>query len=288
MSAPRLTIAFTKAEANGNDFLVVEAAGLPAAQRAQLARDICDRHRGVGADGVEFVSATALGARLELFNADGSVAEISGNGSRCVAAVLAESGRGDELRLETAAGEKRARVLQPGPGLWRIELAMGVPRFALLDVPMVPPPGVMPGRDGGIMLSRGGRDWTLYVLSVGNPQCCLLVDDFPEDWLELGSALECDPMFPQRSNVEFVKVTGPQSLEIRIFERGVGPTESSGTGSCASAVTALRCGRVKSPVTVISPGGAQEVAWNGDPGDEVWLRGPARIVAQGTYVWSRA
>ncbi|MHB8735048.1 MAG: diaminopimelate epimerase [Terriglobales bacterium] len=287
-SALRVNVPFTKAEANGNDFLVVTAERVPPAERVRFARAICDRHRGVGADGVEFITLIPGGAHLELLNADGSIAEISGNGTRCVAAVLAESGSGGELRLDTAAGEKRARVLEQGPEFWRIELAMGVPRFAMEEVPVVLPFRGKPGRPGTLTVHMREREWTLHVLSMGNPQCCLLVDAFPEDWKQLGAAWECDPIFPHRTNVEFVKVTGPQSLEIRIFERGVGPTESSGTGSCASAVTAICSGRVTSPVTVVSSGGIQEVAWAGTSGDEVWLRGPARIVARGEYEWSQA
>ncbi|HZT73772.1 MAG TPA: diaminopimelate epimerase [Terriglobales bacterium] len=261
------SLAFVKAEANGNDFLLVEAAAVPPARRGALARALCDRHRGLGADGVEYIAwrAGAAGFDLALFNADGGEAEFSGNGTRCAAAWAAETRGWREMGIGTAAGEKQARVLGRAGAAWRVETRMGAPGAA---------------REHELELL--GRRLALAAFSMGNPQCCVLVEAFPDDWERLGAALESHALFPQRTNVEFVRPLDRHSIEIRIFERGVGVTQSSGTGSCAAAVTAIRAGRAASPVRVVAPGGEQEVEWAGGE-SEVRLRGPARIIASGTF-----
>ena len=263
-----MALEFLKAEANGNDFLLVDAAAVAAERRGALARALCDRHRGIGADGVEFVTWSG-GPReaafdLVLYNADGGEGEISGNGSRCAIAWAAERHGWSEMRVGTAAGEKHARVLGREGPTWRVEMAMGTPGAA---------------REHEIEV--GGGRLKLTALSMGNPQCCVLVEEFPADWERLGAALERHPLFPRRTNVEFVRVAGRHAIEIRIFERGVGVTQSSGTGSCAAAVTAILAGRADSPLRVAAPGGEQEVEWAGG-GAQVHLRGPARIIASGT------
>lgn len=258
-------IRFVKAEANGNDFLIVDQEAVPAALRSTCARRLCDRHRGLGADGVEFVRSSGAHLELDLFNADGSPAEISGNGSRCVAAFYARHGfRQGELR--TAAGVVRARVIEGAAAFWMIEMEMGVPRL-----------------EGESVLRLAGRDFRVQVLSMGNPQCIVRVEDFPSDWEAIGAAIEAHPRFPQRTNVEFVRVRDPQHLDLRIFERGVGPTQSSGTGSAAAAVAAIAQGWARSPVEITTPGGSQRVDWAG-PGSPVRLRGPASILAEGVFL----
>ncbi len=272
-------IPFIKAEANGNDFIIVEKE-VAAAARASFAREICDRHTGIGADGVEFLTRDGDELSLVLFNADGSEAEISGNGTRCVVAACAQQYGFRSGRVHTRAGIKTAHVSDEREGVWQVELGMGAPQLDSSSVPMRLADGPR-DRVQNFSLQLTSKSVTLTALSMGNPQVCLLVDQFPEDWRELGAQLESHALFPERTNVEFVKVTGPDAIEILIYERGVGPTESSGTGSCASAVTALLAGKVSSPVRVKSPGGMQEVAWS--PGEQVRLRGPARIIAKGDY-----
>ncbi|HVB40673.1 MAG TPA: diaminopimelate epimerase [Terriglobales bacterium] len=261
-------IRFVKAEANGNDFLIVDAGGVAPRLRAGFARNICDRHRGVGADGVEFVRPAAAGFELVLFNADGGEAELSGNGTRCVAAFYARRG----FRcgpLLTAAGTLQATVIDGENEEWTIELEMGVPRF-----------------EGHATLTVLDDEIEAIVLSMGNPQCVVRVLEFPADWEAMGAALESHPHFPHRTNVEFVRVVDRHHLEIRIFERGVGPTHSSGTGSCAAAVAAIRAGWADSPMQVTTPGGVQRVSWTGRDGSTVRLLGPARLVAEGLYFFA--
>jgi diaminopimelate epimerase len=264
--APETPIRFVKAEANGNDFLIVDADAVAPAARAAFTLRVCDRHRGVGADGVEFVRPHGAGFELALFNSDGSEAEISGNGTRCVAAFYARHGF-RQGEMTTRAGTRAAHVLDGGGEWWVIELDMGAPALA--------------GRE---RLSAAGREWEVSILSMGNPQCVLLSDEFPADWEALGMALANHPRFPQRTNVAFVRVLDRHHLEARIVERGVGPTRSSGTGSCAAAVSAIAQGLAVSPVEVATPGGRQKVSWSGGSaagGGMVKLIGPAWIVAEG-------
>jgi diaminopimelate epimerase len=279
------SILYTKAEANGNDFLLIEADAVPPRKRSALARAICSRHRGIGADGVEFVRRReAAEIELILFNADGGEAEVSGNGTRCAAAFCAERYGFTTGTLKTGAGTVHAHIEERQGSVWWVELRLGQPHLDSESVPMLIESGPRPMvRD--YPLEAAGRRLAITALSMGNPQCCVLVDAFPEDWEALGAALESHPAFPRHVNVEFVRVLDPHSIEIRIYERGVGPTESSGTGSCAAAVAAILHGRASSPVTVASPGGVQVVNWTGG---DCSLRGPARLISDGAYYASDA
>jgi diaminopimelate epimerase len=282
-------IPFIKAEANGNDFLLVPATAVAPALRPAVARELCDRRCGLGADGVEWwrYNPRRRELHLALHNADGSPAEISGNGTRCAVAWCARRFRVDTMTVLTAAGTKSAKRLASPPRLsaahparqdeiW-IELNMGVPRFRAEEMPASVAGAEL---ERGLILAARGRDWPVTALSVGNPQACVLVEAFPEDWADVAAALGRHPAFPQQANVEFVRRVNAHAIAIRIRERGAGVTPSSGTGSCAAAIAAIRAGQAESPVEVIAPGGAQEVAWAGD-GHAVWLRGPARIIASG-------
>lgn len=287
--SPRDAIPFAKAEANGNDFLIVSADALPRGRWSQFARYACDRHCGLGADGVEFVEECGANgggyeARLTLLNADGGEAEISGNGSRCVAVWLAARRGLRELTLLTAAGPRRAQIgVRGASGAWRVDVEMGSPDFASAAVPVVLPRGEQ-AQVFDEPFELDGRRWRITALSMGNPHCCLFVDDFPSDWQRIGQQVATHAMFPRCTNVEFVRVAARDQLELRIFERGVGATQSSGTGCCAAAVAAVATGRVHSSmIEVISPGGPQVVSWAGPtvPGAPVHLLGPARIVGEG-------
>jgi diaminopimelate epimerase len=272
-------IPFTKAHACGNDFLIVTeetAAGAKLTPDwAELTRRLCARNTGVGADGIEFFTWTGTKAgRIRLHNADGSIAEISGNGTRCVAAWMAESigaRAGDTLEIETDAGLRLCHVnaVHAGHGYTvEITTGMGVPKFAPRIVTI--PGGVqVPGME----------------VSTGNPHFVVVVDnaEFSVDgqrWQSIGQQICGHPDFPYQTNVEFVRVLGPSEIEIRIYERGVGPTSSSGTGTSASATAAIAQGLVRSTLRVISPGGAQTVDW-GAPDAELHLTGPATLVARG-------
>jgi len=263
MSATAHGIPFTKASACGNDFLMIDAAHAPA-DLAAMSRRLCDRHNGVGADGVEWLlpdSEADVFARL--FNADGSEAEISGNGTRCVAAELCARTGKEQVIVRTGAGLKTCRLTGLRGATFEFEADMGQPVV-----------GQLVSIDATSPLALGAE------VSMGNPHFVIFVDTFPEGWQRDASVIGAQPRFPQGTNVEYVVVRGLNEIEIRLFERGVGETESSGTGSCASAVAAIASDRVSSPVTVIAPGGAQTVRWD----KHVYLTGPATLICRGEFI----
>ena len=259
-------IPFTKASACGNDFLMVETAHV-SGDLAALSRRLCDRHRGIGADGVEWLFPDAeADVKARLINADGSEAEISGNGTRCVAAEICSREGKTEVVVRTGAGLKTCRLISREDGrqssTFEFETDMGRPEV------------------GGQLSIE--TMWVRAVgtkVSMGNPHFVIFVENFQEGWQRQAALIGTQPQFPQGTNVEYVVVRDARELEIRLFERGVGETQSSGTGSCASAVAAIASGRVASPVTVIAPGGAQTVRWE----DQVYLRGPATLVCRGEF-----
>lgn len=257
-----VSVSFTKAHGCGNDFLIVTEEPSRFTPLDRFVRDICDRHFGLGADGVYFVSLVSGGADAEirLYNSDGTPAELSGNGTRCVAAALVAEGRCADavsLRIRTGAGLKELRLLGRDGNRFRFEMHLG-------------PPRVDPGPEGTLAV------W------LGNPQCVAFVESFDFDWQARGRTLERHPQFPAGTNVDFVHPVDQHTVETRFWERGAGHTLASGTGSAASAVAAIHGGRARSPVTVRTEGGDLEVRWEQD----VYLTGPAEIVSRGEFFWN--
>lgn len=264
----------------GNDFLIVPAGQVDQTNYRQVARATCDRHFGIGADGCIFLE-NPEGNRfpIRIFNLDGSEAGMSGNGTRCAAAYVhhKELSSQDEIVFLTVSGAKSYRLLESSFPTWRYQSRMGVPAFSPSKVPFIPSDDLEAIRD--YELTVGRHVVRINALWVGNPQCGVFVDELPGDDLfdEIGRGLSLHPSFPQGTNVSFVLPTGPQSLKIRIWERGVGPTHSSGTGSCGAAISALVENRVHSPVIVQTETGTQVVEW--EPGEEIRLTGEACFVA---------
>jgi diaminopimelate epimerase len=259
---------FFKAHAYGNDFLYVEAGEAGARQLSALARELCDRHTGVGADGLIVFKRTGQGASMRLFNADGGLAEVSGNGVRGLAALmLRNDGRdGAALTIETDAGIKRLTRTARTAGRQTFRAEMGLPR----DLRHVP-------------IEAAGERLHAVVMDFGNPQCVVLGGLPAHDAFQrLGPALERHPYFPAGTNVEFAAVEAPSRIRILIWERGVGPTQSSGTGSCASLIAAASYGGAEREADVVAPGGTQRVEWHED---NVYLTGWAEVVLEG--VWYR-
>ena len=261
MNAPP-KVRFMKASACGNDFLMVQASEV-VGDLAALTRRLCDRHNGVGADGVEWLFPDAeADVMARLFNSDGSEAEISGNGTRCVAACLVSQKSKGEIVIRTGAGLKTCRLIGQCNATFEFETDMGRPSVG------------DPLAIETMWVSASGSR-----VSMGNPHFAVFVDSFPQDWQRRGALIGTQPQFPQGTNVEFVAVRGPNEIEVRFFERGVGETQSSGTGSCASAVAAIASQRTSSPVKVVAPGGTQSVRWE----DHVYLTGPATVVCSGEF-----
>jgi diaminopimelate epimerase len=256
-----------KAHAFGNDFLLMSASGIAGVTDvAAFARAACDRHRGIGADGLMLVDETSEGAETRLWNADGSKAEVSGNGVRSAAAWVAERRGlqpGSTLTIGTAAGPRRLTLLSREALQWTFRAEMGAPtdlREENIEVDGLPVPCV--------------------TLRVGNPQCVVLGHATEERLRSIASALSVHARFPEGTNVELADVIAPHHVRILIWERGVGPTQASGTGACAAAVAAAFAGGAARDVMVESPGGTQHVEWTPET---IWLTGWAEVVADVSF-----
>ena len=255
---------FAKAHGLGNDFLLVDAEHVPEAA-APWARRLCDRHRGVGADGILAYVLRDGGIGMRLINADGSDAEISGNGVRCLAAwAFAQGWLPASHVVFTAAGPRHVVVEQRGWHAYSVATDLGAPRLGSDEIPcrIEPPRPLVLGHPLGAL----GRRVEVTATSLGNPHCAVFTREPPDDAevALLGPALESHAFFPQRTNVEFVTVTSRGELRVRFWERGVGPTSASGTGAASAAVAAMLHGLVDRSVRVVCDGGVLEVEWPED------------------------
>ena len=279
-------IPFTKTHACGNDFLIIDEADAAGYDQADLAQRLCERNLGIGADGVEFFTPTGdFAGKITLYNADGSIAEISGNGTRCVAAWMAEKlnlQAGDEVSLETDAGIRVCTIQEfrdsdvGGPTVL-VTTDMDVPEFEQKTVELA-----------------DGLAITGVYVDMGNPHFVIVLDGSvpnPEDfsigersWEDIGQEICFHPDFPEQTNVEFVRFLAPHGgvnqVGLRVFERGVGPTTSSGTGTAATATAMIAVYGAQSPLEVAAPGGIQTVEWAGE-GERLFLTGPATLIANG-------
>jgi diaminopimelate epimerase len=292
-------IPFTKAHACGNDFLIITEEDAHGYDKAELTRHLCERNTGIGADGVEFFHWTGdSSGRIHLHNADGSIAEISGNGTRCVAAWMAEergAQPGDQFSIETDAGARLCTIEEfrdsdiDGPTTL-ITADMDVPEFEERTVELADGSSI-----DGVFVSMGNPHFVIVLdspPSTGYPldasESTLARLDFSindRSWEDIGEEICHHPEFPDQTNVIFVHILGSKSepiyqIAIRIFERGVGPTSSSGTGTSASATAIIAFYEAQNDLEVIAPGGAQNVNWQG-PGEKLYLTGPATLIARG-------
>ena len=266
MSAPQFlssdSIPYIKVSACSNDFLIVD--GMHARpDLSAISRRLCDRHNGVGADGVEWLfPATDADVRARLFNADGSEAEISGNGTRCVAAWMALEQQKQTVTVRTGAGLKTCALRERRGMEFDFETDMGEPQV---------------GDEFSIKVAFG--EVRGIPVSMGNPHFVVFVPEFGPGWQAEAAEIGKHHDFKYGINVELVVPKKQNEVEVRFFERGVGETQSSGTGSCAAAVAAIASGHAQSPVKVRALGGAQNVRWE----ERVYLEGPARIVCRGEF-----
>lgn len=260
-------ITVTKAHAYGNDFLYVAQSEVDGVDVVALAREMCHRTTGIGADGLIIYGTTPTGATMRLINSDGSRAEVSGNGVRALGALLGLRAPDGPLTLtiQTEGGIKVLTRLERAGNRQLFRAAMGLPT------------GLQK-----IQLTAGGEALDAVVLNIGNPQL-LLLGPLPDDerFNRLGAALEHHELFPEGTNVEFVHVESSTRVRIRIWERGCGPTSSSGTGSCASLVAAAAFGGASRDAEVIAPGGTQRVEWTTE---SVYLTGWAEVLTEGQWL----
>lgn len=279
---------FTKFHGLGNDYLVLETEQVPEESAlGDFARRICNRHYGAGGDGIAIIGklkGDEADFICRIFNPDGSEAGLSGNGTRCAVAYLYYKGlwTRDELVLKTRTGLKRYFLRgQPAPGKFLFESELGEPKFDTRSIPM----SIEPPRDEVIRypLPVDGEPIMITAMQMGNPNCCIFVDDFDAlNWRKIGKAIEVHPQFPDRTNVVFVKVIDRGFIELRIWERGVGETTASGTCSCAGAVAAMINEKADRDVRVLMEGGEVRIKWR--PDGQVVITGTAEVVYSGEWL----
>ena len=273
---------FAKAHGLGNDFILV-AEDLAPAEASPWAVRLCDRHRGIGGDGVVLHSRTPDGVSFRLVNADGLMGEISGNGLRCLAALAVRNGwaKGRHV-VSTVVGKKGVEVSAVSGSLYRIETDLGPPALGSADVPVALDPPRASVVDHP--LEAAGRTVRVTATSMGNPHCALFLDEPADDALlrSVGPALEFHPFFPRRTNVEFVTVLSASRIRVRFWERGVGYTMASGTGSASAVVASIVTGRTGRRVEAVCDGGTLEIEW--PEGGSVRQVGEAEILFEGDWL----
>jgi diaminopimelate epimerase len=291
---------FSKLQATGNDFILVDAV----AERirvdwGRLARAMCDRHFGIGADGLILVrNSTIADLKMRLFNSDGSEAEVSGNGLRCFAKYAIEKGLADKMSLragqsnyyllaiETLSGVRKVKAHMLGNKIERAEVNMGLPRFQPEQIPVKVEVDIIPILDYPLAINR--KKLTLAFVSMGNPHAVSFlsrpVADFP--LAEIGPKVESHPMFPQKTNFEVARVLSRRKIEARVWERGVGETLACGSGACAIAAAAQLSDYVDKQVDIMLDGGTLTVSW--DRAGEVLLTGPVEEVFNGEWLGGKS
>ena len=278
---------FTKLHGLSNDFLAVcPNEELDASHIGEFARRICERHTGVGADGLLLLSRDDPGrgeVGFRIFNSDGTEAEISGNGLRCAMACLVHHGElaGPRAVFKTSVGDRTGEIIGHAGTLYEVRMEIGTPRFKSAEIPF--DDGRVYDRVLDYPLSINRKVYEITSLSIGNPHCNVFVDRFPAriEWHQIGREIESHPFFPHRTNVEFVRVLNRGEIEVLFWERGVGETFSSGTGSSAAAVAAILKGLTDRKVKVWTNGGELTVEWPED--GQVYQTGPAEVVFEGQY-----
>jgi diaminopimelate epimerase len=278
---------FIKVHSLGNDFLIID---LPKKKRlaeiGKLAQRVCDRHTGVGADGLLLISVRNKKEGLvnfRIFNADGTEAEVSGNGLRCAAAALYHQKKIDSpsIVFSTTAGERECDLIEWKKNLFLLKIDMGKPRLKSEEIPF--DDGTLHNKIIDYPLSINQKIYPITVVSLGNPHCSIFVDRFPSrlEWHQLGREIESHPFFPKRTNIEFIRVLNKKEIEVLFWERGVGETLSSGSGACAAAVASILKNMTGKKVKVKTSMGNLTVEWKKE---EIYQTGPSEIVFEGNFL----
>jgi diaminopimelate epimerase len=262
-----MMIPFAKLHGAENDFLLTWAEHVPEVDPPLIARRICARNTGIGADGWMIVKRHGAALQIALYNSDGSSAEISGNGTRCAAAfgLLKGAISGDEVEIITGAGVKRLRVIRQQGRAFVFEMNMGTPQYKANEI--------------STPIELAGRSFDATILDVGNPQCAIFVDVLPKDWRTPAAEAEKHERFPRRTNVSFFVVRDRHRIDAVFYERGAGETRSSGTGSTGAGAAAILRGAVESPVEIHTPAGMMTLRWD----ESMYLTGPAELIGEGDY-----
>ena len=282
-------IPFTKMHGIGNDYVYVNGFDVTIDNPGPLARSISDRHFGVGSDGLVLIlPSESADVRMRMFNADGTEAEMCGNAVRCVAKYAYDNGlvRGSAVRVETRSGEKIVRLLFEQGNAVGATVDMGEPVLEPAGIP-VTPDTAHAGADRlvSVPICVAGQEYSFTAVSMGNPHAVLFMKDVDTlDLPKLGPLFEHHAMFPQRTNTEFVDVTSPSSVTMRVWERGAGETMACGTGACAVVVACVLNGHTKRRVKVHLKGGNLDILWDAD-NNHVFMTGGATTVFEGAYLY---
>ena len=277
---------FTKMQGLGNDYVYVNGFSQTVNDPAALAKRISDRHFGIGSDGLVLIlPSRTQDVRMRMFNPDGSEAEMCGNAIRCVGKYVHDHGIStkDMLRVETGAGVKIVRLIKEGGEVCGATVDMGEPILAPADIPAVLPEGAQGDRFLSLPVTVDGKDYAVTAVSMGNPHAVVFMDGIDAlDPPVIGPKFENHPLFPQRTNTEFVEVVNEARVRMRVWERGTGETLACGTGACAVAVASFLNGRTGRIVEVELRGGLLRIKWDETDG-HVYMTGPAATVYDGTF-----
>lgn len=269
---------FWKMHGTGNDFIVVDAISNKIDDPAALAQRLCRRRFSIGADGLILIcESPRADCTMRIFNADGSEPQMCGNGVRCAAKFLYDSGmcKKEKIAIDTLAGVKHVQLVIENGTAVAATVDMGAPCFAPEKIPVA-------AESNQICLNLDGRDVRFYCVSMGNPHA-VTFDLFPEeaDFLRLGAMLEVHPVFPERANIEFCRIVNSKCAEVKVWERGSGPTLACGTGSCAVLAAGVQLGLLDRGAEIRLPGGALQDAWH--ESGSIFMTGPAEIVCKGEF-----
>lgn len=273
---------FTKMHGTGNDYIYVNGFEEKLENPSEAAVKLSDRRFGIGSDGLILILPSDVAdCRMEMFNADGSIGKMCGNGIRCVAKYVYDRGlvKKDVLRVETRSGVKTLQLRVEDGKVASVRVNMGQPELDPEKIPVLFSKDRMVDEE---VYTPSGNVWRVTCVSMGNPHAVIFVDDVEGlDLPAIGPEMEKHAMFPERANIEFVQVTGPHEVQMRVWERGSGETLACGTGACACAVASVLTGKTDRDVTVHLRGGDLHIFWDPDT-DDVYMEGPAAFVFDGT------
>ncbi len=278
-----MKLSFSKWHGLGNDFVIVNDLKGEFEQYSQMAIEICDRHLGIGADGLVFLlSSEVADFQMRIFNSDGSEAEMCGNATRCMARYVYEYGLTNKTKvtLETKAGIITPELIFVDGALSTIRVDMGQPRLKPSEIPVISSANEQVVND---LLVVEGKEYYITCVSMGNPHCVLFVDQIDDvDLSSIGPMIETHPAFPRKINVEFVEVINRQKVRMRVWERGAGITMACGTGACATLTAGVLNGKIDRQAIIELDGGELFIEWGID--NHIYMSGPATEVFRGEYL----
>ena len=276
-------IEFVKMHGLGNDYVYIDAINQNINNRSELAKKVSDRHFGIGSDGMILICKSDIADfRMQMFNSDGTEAEMCGNGIRCVGKFVYDNGytNKEDIEIETLAGVKKLKLFVQNGKVEKVKVDMGEPILEPNKIPVISNEEPVKNLNLNIL----DRNYKFTCVSMGNPHAVTFIDEDVNEFdiEKYGKLVEINEVFPQRTNVEFLNIINKNTIKMRVWERGAGETLACGTGACASAVASFLNGFTERKVTVELLGGNLEIEWN-EEDDHIYMTGPATTVYKGIY-----